>query len=105
MLAPAENVAFAFIRIRSPKMGLPWAEGDRVGRKQSDGGAGVSPALENGSRGGDRLFLYLRHYRQHRAFHQRSAERRVGKECVSTCRSRWSPDTLKKKKQISSIAK
>src|SRR3546814_20515378 len=26
----------------------------------------------------------------------RSAERRVGKECVSTCRSRWSPDSLKK---------
>src|SRR3546814_4047827 len=23
---------------------------------------------------------------------QRSEERRVGKECVSTCRSRWSPD-------------
>src|SRR3546814_20472147 len=23
---------------------------------------------------------------------QRSAERRVGKECVRTCRSRWSPD-------------
>src|SRR3546814_12002563 len=23
---------------------------------------------------------------------KRSAERRVGKECVSTCRSRWSPD-------------
>src|SRR3546814_14670425 len=28
----------------------------------------------------------------------RSEERRVGKECVSTCRSRWSP-ILKKKKQ------
>src|SRR3546814_19683486 len=27
----------------------------------------------------------------------RSAERRVGKECVSTCRSRWSPDPSKKK--------
>src|SRR3546814_20861951 len=27
----------------------------------------------------------------------RSEERRVGKECVSTCRSRWSPDHLKKK--------
>src|SRR3546814_13273943 len=27
----------------------------------------------------------------------RSEERRVGKECVSTCRSRWSPDTEKKK--------
>src|SRR3546814_16388813 len=24
--------------------------------------------------------------------HGRSAERRVGKECVYTCRSRWSPD-------------
>src|SRR3546814_4705874 len=24
---------------------------------------------------------------------KRSEERRVGKECVSTCRSRWSPDT------------
>src|SRR3546814_11735443 len=28
---------------------------------------------------------------------QRSDERRVGKECVSTCRSRWSPYHLKKK--------
>src|SRR3546814_11324309 len=27
---------------------------------------------------------------------QRSGERRVGKECVSTCRSRWSPDKSKK---------
>src|SRR3546814_14046027 len=25
-------------------------------------------------------------------FSGRSEERRVGKECVSTCRSRWSPD-------------
>src|SRR3546814_12043604 len=25
-------------------------------------------------------------------FVRRSEERRVGKECVSTCRSRWSPD-------------
>src|SRR3546814_19506946 len=28
----------------------------------------------------------------------RSEERRVGKECVSTCRSRWSPSHQKKKK-------
>src|SRR3546814_13529233 len=27
----------------------------------------------------------------------RSEERRVGKVCVSTCRSRWSPDNKKKK--------
>src|SRR3546814_17276358 len=32
---------------------------------------------------------------------KRSEERRVGKECVSTCRSRWSPDH--KKKQVSLI--
>src|SRR3546814_14336788 len=29
----------------------------------------------------------------------RSEERRVGKECVSTCRSRWSPYHLKKNQQ------
>src|SRR3546814_15582218 len=27
-----------------------------------------------------------------------SEERRLGKECVSTCRSRWSPDSSKNKK-------
>src|SRR3546814_13989022 len=30
---------------------------------------------------------------------KRSEERRVGKECVSTCRSRWSPYHSKKKTQ------
>src|SRR3546814_18004157 len=29
----------------------------------------------------------------------RSEERRVGKECVSTCRSRWSRDHYKKKRK------
>src|SRR3546814_21062244 len=29
----------------------------------------------------------------------RSEERRVGKECVSTCRSRWSPYNSKKRKE------
>src|SRR3546814_11044519 len=33
------------------------------------------------------------------AFLPRSEERRVGKECVSTCRSRWSPDHEKKNKK------
>src|SRR3546814_21168596 len=32
---------------------------------------------------------------------RRSEERRVGKECVSTCRSRWTPDHYKKKKEHS----
>src|SRR3546814_14903567 len=30
---------------------------------------------------------------------KRSEERRVGKECVSTCRSRWSPYHYKKKQE------
>src|SRR3546814_13892396 len=30
----------------------------------------------------------------------RAEERRVGKECVSTCRSRWSPDHYKKKQDM-----
>src|SRR3546814_11325244 len=33
----------------------------------------------------------------HPEVRQRSEERRVGKECVSTCRSRWSPYHEKKK--------
>src|SRR3546814_13210428 len=36
---------------------------------------------------------------------QRSEERRVGKECVSTCRSRWAPYHKKKKKQTINIKK
>src|SRR3546814_13121210 len=32
-------------------------------------------------------------------FPVRTAERRVGNECVSTCSSRWAPDQSKKKKR------
>src|SRR3546814_13243220 len=31
------------------------------------------------------------------SFEARSEERRVGKECISTCRSRWAPSHYKKK--------
>src|SRR3546814_12100841 len=41
-------------------------------------------------------FDYAKH--EGRGGHLRSAERRVGKEWVSTCRSRWSPYQYKKKK-------
>src|SRR3546814_8852142 len=34
----------------------------------------------------------------------RSEERRVGKECVSTCRSRWSPYHYKKKNYTNHIS-
>src|SRR3546814_4488313 len=36
-------------------------------------------------------FLAAEDVELHRIVHGRSEERRVGKECVSTCRSRWSP--------------
>src|SRR3546814_10979821 len=36
--------------------------------------------------------------REDKSFDIRSEERRVGKECVSTCRSRWSPYHSKKNK-------
>src|SRR3546814_11876183 len=39
------------------------------------------------------------HGRRARAGPDRSEERRVGKECVSTCRSRWSPYHYKKKRK------
>src|SRR3546814_11559940 len=38
------------------------------------------------------------------ARHLRSEERRVGKECVSTCRSRWSPYHEKKKHRHSDLS-
>src|SRR3546814_14905797 len=38
--------------------------------------------------------------RPSRSFGARSEERRVGKECVSTCRSRWSPYHQKKNKRL-----
>src|SRR3546814_16925943 len=37
--------------------------------------------------------------------HARSEERRVGKECVSTCRSRWSPYHSKKNKKTNNKTK
>src|SRR3546814_16100944 len=52
-------------------------------------------AVESHEIGRDLVRRQNRHTRQLLA--QRSEERRVGKECVSTCRSRWSPSHLKKK--------
>src|SRR3546814_4564534 len=52
---------------------LPISAGDRRSRRRAVGGDRAGA--------GDRL----------RRLSGRSEERRVGKECVSTCRSRWSP--------------
>src|SRR3546814_13670252 len=47
--------------------------------------AGLAAAPETGTAGDESLWMSLV------APVARSEERRVGKECVSTCRSRWSP--------------
>src|SRR3546814_11769990 len=73
-------------------------------RKQLDGDAGTGQLVAAEQRRG----AELGDVGQHRHFHRineaaiggqvmRSEERRVGKECVSTCRSRWSPYHYKKK--------
>src|SRR3546814_11010075 len=41
--------------------------------------------------------IAVQHQLAEQAAADRSEERRVGKECVSTCRSRWSPYHQKKK--------
>src|SRR3546814_17178610 len=51
-------------------------------------------ALPDIRAGFDRLSLGMERLKE-----GRSDERRVGKECVSTCRSRWWPYTSKKKKK------
>src|SRR3546814_1485556 len=80
-------------------------QGDGVGALRAQAGGVLvdrvvelaRDALDIGAgRGADRLAAAqrarhrgLRHARQ---IGDRSEERRVGKECVSPCRSRWSPD-------------
>src|SRR3546814_8118983 len=62
--------------------------------------AGRDPHLLSGTGATDRRepgHLSADHH--HAVGARRSEERRVGKECVSTCRSRWSPYHSKKNKQ------
>src|SRR3546814_10073159 len=56
-------------------------------------GRALAHALDDRDAARDRRFIFERHARLFRqpGEVQRSEERRVGKECVSTCRSRWSP--------------
>src|SRR3546814_15286906 len=64
----------------------------RAGHCGGTSSAGETPRLPDG-----RLGWWSWDYGSHP---MRSEERRVGKECVSTCRSRWSPYHSKKKKHI-----
>src|SRR3546814_20495338 len=57
---------------------------DPVNRSLAIGYTWLSRSVQGTGINPESKLLLLRH-----AFDQRSEERRVGKECVSTCRSRW----------------
>src|SRR3546814_17722610 len=69
----------------------PEWQNDQALRDKSDGGRGVNDRTADAQRYevamGDGILCFDNQI----AFY-RSEERRVGKECVSTCRSRWSTD-------------
>src|SRR3546814_16483233 len=70
---------------------------DLEGRRRADqrGGAGIAGAARNDARAlatGSVAVLV-------RVGRRRSEERRVGKECVRTCRSRWSTSHYKQKRE------
>src|SRR3546814_19905940 len=57
---------------------------------------GRDPPIEPGAVQAVELEAHAREARAAVIGGERSEERRVGKECVSTCRSRWSPYPYKK---------
>src|SRR3546814_6612292 len=69
----------ARLAIESQEDEAPRIEAGEEGNENADPEGGNSAAAARESR-----------------LENRSDERRVGKECVSTCRSRWSPDAEKK---------
>src|SRR3546814_18638280 len=64
----------------------PYRDAGRFHVDQQEGDALLRLCLLVGADEEETPIGVLRHRRP-----RRSAERRVGKECVSTCRSRWSP--------------
>src|SRR3546814_18918580 len=72
---------------------------DRIHRHRHHGGAHGRPPARWRPRG-DELRAQDTGARGAEEERPRSEERRVGKECVSTCRSRWSPYHSKQKSAI-----
>src|SRR3546814_12283784 len=79
-----------------PILGVPCCR--KRGRTGGEPKAGRVPPATRRRRRIPRIDLVAPHERLDVG---RSEERRVGKECVSTCRSRWSPYPSKKKKRKS----
>src|SRR3546814_12201627 len=71
-----------------------------VERGEEEQHAGGEARADLGQRTGHRLGLRGGQAMEQRLLDARSEERRVGKECVSKCRSRWSPYHSKKKNDM-----
>src|SRR3546814_11255090 len=78
-------------------------EGDlitlRGGTTTRGGGDTGRAQWVGGTAGSNWSLTYAFEYLAREEIYARSEERRVGKECVSTCRSRWSPYHQKTNKQ------
>src|SRR3546814_12821562 len=72
---------FSFSGLKTQVL-LAWRDSDQADQTRADIARGFEDAVV------DTLAIKC----------ERSEERRVGKECVSTCRSRWAPYHYKKKK-------
>src|SRR3546814_12012767 len=94
--ADIRRAAYLTVHEFPPTAGLSAVESAAlvIGRAPGTTYNKVDPASEQGLYLTEALQLMLAHG-DHRILHAlaaaRSEERRVGKECVSTCRSRWSP--------------
>src|SRR3546814_16099891 len=91
---PVIGICAAGILIRAVASRLADKQGEPPLIAVAADGSSVVPLL-GGHHGGNLLARRIAAVMQGVA---RSEERRVGKECVSTCRSRWSPYHYKKKK-------
>src|SRR3546814_17533073 len=72
----------------------PWLKQEAIQQMAMSLSQGYAPIMAQDSRV-PAFFTFLNPVIQSAApnpDYMRSEERRVGKECVSTCRSRWSPD-------------
>src|SRR3546814_12426473 len=80
--APMERLTEVTHAIQGEDEKAPWAA-------QLFGGGGRDYQERYGAK--DETFAKISVKARRHAANNRSEERRVGKECVSTCRSRWSP--------------
>src|SRR3546814_19517222 len=75
-------------------LGVPWTFGHEPDHKQisrKDHARPIEYPKPDGKITFDRLSSVFLSNTKHEEDQPSSEERRVGKECVSTCRSRWSP--------------